>query len=125
MCPFHGSGEAIEVARVGVEQAEENYRITDEQFQESIATSQEVLDTQTGRSRAEVYDYDALNSYNIAIARRRGSRGFCRNGGRWRTCRPVSRSEEGSLSRKQTRGTGSREEEGGTEDSRGPYRIES
>ena len=57
------------MARVGVEQAEENYRITDEQFQESIATSQEVLDAQTGQSRAQVNYYEALNSYNIAIAR--------------------------------------------------------
>ena len=66
---LQGSREAIEVARVGVEQAEENYRITDEQFQESIATSQEVLDAQTGQSRARVNYYEALNSYNIAIAR--------------------------------------------------------
>ena len=66
---LQGSREAIEVARVGVEQAEENYRITDEQFQESIATSQEVLDAQTGQSRAQVNYYEALNSYNIAIAR--------------------------------------------------------
>lgn len=66
---LHGSREAIEVARVGVEQADENYRITDEQFTESIATSQEVLDAQTGLSRAQVNYYEALNSYNIAIAR--------------------------------------------------------
>ncbi len=66
---LHGSREAIEVARVGVEQAEENYRITDEQFKESIATSQEVLDAQTGQSRAQVNYYAALNTYNIAIAR--------------------------------------------------------
>jgi outer membrane protein len=66
---LQGSREAIEVARVGVEQAEENYRITDEQFQESIATSQEVLDAQTGQSRAQVNYYEALNMYNIAIAR--------------------------------------------------------
>ena len=66
---LQGSREAIEVAQVGVEQAEENYRITDEQFQESIATSQEVLDAQTGQSRARVNYYEALNSYNIAIAR--------------------------------------------------------
>ena len=66
---LQGSREAIEVARVGIEQAEENYRITDEQFQESIATSQEVLDAQTGQSRAQVNYYEALTTYNIAIAR--------------------------------------------------------
>ncbi len=66
---LQGSREAIEVAQAGVEQAEENYRITDEQFLESIATSQEVLDAQTGQSRARVNYYEALNAYNIAIAR--------------------------------------------------------
>jgi len=69
MCPFHGSREAIEVAGVSVEQAEENYRITDEQFQESIVTSQEGLDARTGQSRAQVNSYEAQNNYNIAIAR--------------------------------------------------------
>jgi len=69
MCPFHGSREAIEVARVSVEQAEENYRIKDEQFQESIATGREGLDAQTGQSGAQVNSYEALNGYNIAIAR--------------------------------------------------------
>ena len=66
---LQGAREAIEVARVGVDQAEENYRITEEQFQESIATSQEVLDAQTGLSQAQVNYYEALNTYNIAIAR--------------------------------------------------------
>jgi outer membrane protein len=66
---LQGSREAIEVARVGLEQADENYRITEEQFQESIATSQEVLDAQTGQSRAQVNYYEALNSYVVAIAR--------------------------------------------------------
>ncbi len=66
---LQGAREAIEVARVGVDQAEENYRITDEQFKESMATSQEVLDAQTGLSRARVNYYEALNTYIIAIAR--------------------------------------------------------
>jgi outer membrane protein TolC len=66
---FQGSREAIEVARVGLEQADENYRITDEQFQESIATSQDVLNAQTGQSQAQVNYYEALNSYIVAIAR--------------------------------------------------------
>jgi outer membrane protein len=66
---LEGAREAIGVARVGVEQAEENYRITDEQFKESIATSQEVLDAQTGLSQAQVNYYQALKSYTIAIAR--------------------------------------------------------
>lgn len=69
MCPFHVSREAIEVARVSVEQAEENYRITDEQFRESIATAQEGLDARTGQSRAQVNSYEALNIHNIEIAR--------------------------------------------------------
>ena len=78
---LQGSREAIDVARVGVEQAEENYRITDEQFQESIATSQEVLDAQTGQSRARVNYYEALNAYNIAIARLERAMGVLREPG--------------------------------------------
>ncbi len=66
---LQGAREAIEVARVAVDQAEENYRITDEQYKESTATSQEVLDAQTGLSRAQVNYYDSLTTYNIAIAR--------------------------------------------------------
>jgi outer membrane protein len=78
---LQGSREAIEVAQVGVEQADENYRITDEQFSESIATSQEVLDAQTGQSRAQVNYYEALNSYNLAIARLERAMGVLREPG--------------------------------------------
>jgi len=78
---LQGSREAIDVARVGVEQADENYRITEEQFKESIATSQEVLDAQTGQSRAQVNYYEALNSYNLAIARLERAMGVLREPG--------------------------------------------
>jgi outer membrane protein TolC len=49
-------------------QAEENCRITDEPYEEDIATRQEVLDAQTGSSRARVNGNEALNTYNVAIA---------------------------------------------------------
>ena len=73
--PFH---IPISIATL---QADENYRITDEQFKESIATSQEVLDAQTGQSRAQVNYYEALNSYNIAIARLERAMGVLREPG--------------------------------------------
>jgi outer membrane protein len=78
---LQGSREAIDVARVGVEQADENYRITDDQFKESIATSQDVLNAQTGQSQAQVNYYEALNSYNLAIARLERAMGVLREPG--------------------------------------------
>jgi outer membrane protein len=78
---LQGSKEAIDVARVGVEQADENYRITDDQFKESIATSQDVLNAQTGQSQAQVNYYEALNSYNLAIARLERAMGVLREPG--------------------------------------------
>lgn len=75
---LEGAREAIGVAQVGVEQAEENYRITDEQFKESIATSQEVLDAQTGLSQAQVNYYQALKTYTVAIARLEKAMGVLR-----------------------------------------------
>jgi len=61
--------ESIGVAETSIEQAEENYRITVEQYNENITTSTEVLDAQTLQARAQVNYYNALSNYNLAIAR--------------------------------------------------------
>jgi len=95
---LQGSREAIEVARVGVEQADENYRITEEQFQESIATSQEVLDAQTGQSRAQVNYYEALNSYIVAIARLERAMGVLQEPGEVERVPDVLKEQEDYLS---------------------------
>jgi len=62
------SGESVDVAQASIEQAEENYRITVEQYNENITTSTEVLDAQTLQAQARMNYYRALATYNIAIA---------------------------------------------------------
>jgi len=63
------SSESIDVAQATIEQAEENYRITIEQYNENITTSTEVLDAQVLQARARMNYYNALARYNLAIAR--------------------------------------------------------
>lgn len=78
--------ESIHVAKASIEQAEENYRITVEQYNENITTSTEVLDAQTLQAQAQVNYYSALSNHNIAIARLEKAMGTLRN--------PVSRDLE-------------------------------
>jgi outer membrane protein len=59
----------ISVARQAVEQAEENFRITEERYQEHVATSIDVIDAQTLLTRAKSDHTNALSDYNIAYAR--------------------------------------------------------
>jgi len=66
---IEGYREAIAVAETSIEQAKENFRITEEQYKESITTSTEVLDAQTLLDQSQVNYYSALSNYNIAIAR--------------------------------------------------------
>lgn len=61
--------EAIHVARASIEQAKENFRITEEQFKASVTTSTEVLDAQTLLAQAQVNYYSALSEYNVSLAR--------------------------------------------------------
>jgi len=62
------SDESIGVAEASIEQAEENYRITVEQYNENMTTSTEVLDAQTLQAQAQMNYYRALSTYNVAIA---------------------------------------------------------
>jgi outer membrane protein len=73
---FKESDESIDVAQASIEQAEENYRITVEQYNENITTSTEVLDAQTLQAQARMNYYRALTSYNVAIARLEKSMGI-------------------------------------------------
>jgi outer membrane protein len=57
---YRVSAGRIELARVGIEQAEENYRITDNQFRERVATTTDLLD-------ARVFLTRARNEYNNAV----------------------------------------------------------
>ena len=58
----------IQTAKVSIEQAKENYRITDLQYKNQVTTSTEVLDAQTFLTQAQTNYYTALYRYHIAIA---------------------------------------------------------
>jgi len=59
----------IPVTKKSIEQAEENYRINRERYQEQVATSTEVLDAQTILTRAKSDYANALGIYHISQAR--------------------------------------------------------
>ncbi|HOW56506.1 MAG TPA: TolC family protein [Smithellaceae bacterium] len=59
----------ITVSGKVIEQAEENYRIAEERFQERVATTTEVLDAQTLLTKAKAQYANALADYNISGAR--------------------------------------------------------
>lgn len=58
----------IDMARKALQQAKENYRITNLQYQQQVTTSTEVLDARTYLTQAEVNYYGALYGYLIAQA---------------------------------------------------------
>jgi outer membrane protein len=59
----------IIVSQKTIEQAEENFRITQERYKEQVATSSEVLDAQTLLTRAKSDYTNALGDYHISHAR--------------------------------------------------------
>ncbi len=59
----------IVVSQKVIEQAEENFRISEERYKERVATSTEVLDAQTLLTRAKSDYANALGDYNINYAR--------------------------------------------------------
>jgi outer membrane protein len=52
-----------------IEQAEENFRISEERYKERVATSTEVLEAQTLLTKAKSEYANALGDYNINYAR--------------------------------------------------------
>jgi outer membrane protein TolC len=59
------SEQQLMVANKAIEQAQENFRINVERYREQVATSTDVLDSQTLLTRAK-FDYaNALSEYNI------------------------------------------------------------
>jgi outer membrane protein len=65
----------ITVSQKLIEQAEENFRISEERYKEQIGTSMEVLDAQTLLTRAKSEYANALGDYNINYARLQRSMG--------------------------------------------------
>ena len=61
--------ENIGVARDAISQAEENFRIYKERFDQQVATTTDVLDAQTLLSQARMNYNNALCDYNIARAK--------------------------------------------------------
>jgi outer membrane protein len=59
----------IAVSQQVIEQAEENFRISEERYKERIATSTEVLEAQTLLTKAKSEYANALGDYNINYAR--------------------------------------------------------
>ncbi|NLN60279.1 MAG: TolC family protein [Deltaproteobacteria bacterium] len=68
----------IPVTKKAIEQAEENYRINKERYQEQVATSTEVLDAQTILTRAKSDYANALGIYHISQARLERAMGIVR-----------------------------------------------
>ncbi len=63
------SEQQLMVANKAIEQAQENFRINVERYREQVATSTDVLDSQTLLTRAK-FDYaNALSEYNISNVR--------------------------------------------------------
>ena len=63
------SEKNIFVARTAITQAEENFRLNKELYNEQMATTTEVLDAQTLLTQSQNNYYNALNDYHIAKAR--------------------------------------------------------
>jgi outer membrane protein TolC len=59
----------IAVSQKVIQQAEENFRISEERFKEMVATSTEVLEAQTLLTKAKSEYANALGDYNINYAR--------------------------------------------------------
>jgi len=69
----------IAVSQKVIEQAEENFRISEARYQERVARSTEVLDAQTLLTRAKSEYANALADYNISSARLQRAMGISSN----------------------------------------------
>ncbi len=58
----------IPTVQKAVEQAGENFRMSEEQYKEQVGTSTEVLDAQTLLTKTQTNYYNALSAYNISKA---------------------------------------------------------
>ncbi len=66
---LHEAEKQLAVTQKAIEQAEENYRISRERYQEQVGTSTDVLDAATLLTRAKSDYFNALSDYNISLAR--------------------------------------------------------
>jgi len=61
--------ERIDVARQGVRQAEENYRITNEKFKKGLSLNSDLLDAEVALLQARISYTQSLVEYELAEAR--------------------------------------------------------
>jgi len=59
----------VAVTQKAIEQAEENFRISQERYREQVGTATDVVDAQTLLTRTKSDYFNALSDYNISIAR--------------------------------------------------------
>jgi len=65
---YRVSAGRIDLARAGIEQAEENFRITENQFRERVATTTDLLDARFLLSRARDEYNNAFYNLNLSLA---------------------------------------------------------
>lgn len=63
------AGKNIQTAKIAMEQAKENWRITQLQYRQHIASSTDVLDARTFLTQAQTNHYNALYGYLISLGR--------------------------------------------------------
>ena len=62
------SKESISVANDNVKQAEENYRVTDQQFKNGLTLNSELLDAEVALLQAKTNYVQSLVDYELAVA---------------------------------------------------------
>ncbi len=68
LAEYNVSLSRVEVAKKAVEQAEENYRITDNQFKQRVATSMDLLDARFFLTRAQTDHNNSISNLHLAMA---------------------------------------------------------
>jgi outer membrane protein len=66
---IHEAGKQVQVTKMAIEQAEENFRINTERYREQVGTSTNVIDAQTLLTKARSDHFNALGDFNINQAR--------------------------------------------------------
>jgi outer membrane protein len=66
---LHEADKQIQVTKMAIQQAEENFRINTERYREQVGTSTNVIDAQTLLTKARSDHFNALGDFNINQAR--------------------------------------------------------
>ena len=66
---LHEAEKQVQVSKIAIEQAEENFRINTERYREQVGTSTDVIDAQTLLTKVRSDHDTALGDYNISRAK--------------------------------------------------------